>query len=117
MVMPIFYDRDGVPLADVLEWGKLHADLSYLRVARTKLTDAADPAVSVDVSTVGLGIDHGWGYGPLIFETMVFAEGSSLDEQMARYSTEAQARAGHTALVIEVATGMVDPIVIDVEDA
>ena len=66
------------------------------------------------MSTVWLGIDHAWGGGPpVIFETMVFAEGSSLDEDCHRYCTEAEAKQGHTASVATVAATLVDPIVMD----
>ena len=54
------------------------------------------------VSTVWLGLDHGWGDGPpLIFETMIFCHGHkcSLDEEQWRYSTEVQAVEGHAAAV------------------
>lgn len=59
--------------------------------------------VDVDVSTVFLGIDHSYELGgpPLLYETLVF--GGPMDGQMMRYSTEAQARQGHTHLVQEVA--------------
>lgn len=53
------------------------------------------------VSTVWLGLDHNWDGGkPLIFETMVFPshEGIS-DLDCKRYSTLAQAKKGHKAIV------------------
>lgn len=61
------------------------------------------------VSTIWLGIDHGWGSGEvLIFETMVYFDGPSWigDSNMAkgwfddvyRYSTEAAALAGHAVI-------------------
>lgn len=50
------------------------------------------------VSTVWLGIDHGYNNEtPIIFETMVFICGESIDCD--RYTTEAEARRGHDALV------------------
>jgi hypothetical protein len=53
------------------------------------------------VSTVFLGIDHGFGEGPpLIFETMVFASERHLDERdCQRYSTESEAVTGHHEMV------------------
>ncbi len=53
------------------------------------------------VSTVLLGRDAGWGRGhaPLIFETMVFADGSWTDLYTDRYATLAQARRGHRAMI------------------
>lgn len=59
------------------------------------------------VSTVFLGLDHQWGDGPpLIFETMVFADGDDdlLDWSGAetyRYSTKAEALEGHQRVVAE----------------
>jgi len=49
------------------------------------------------VSTVWLGLDHSFGSGPpLIFETMVFQNRSDMgDLDCERYSTEAEAIAGH----------------------
>jgi len=49
------------------------------------------------VSTVWLGLDHGYGGGPpLIFETMVF--GGAHDEDQWRYPTEVEALAGHAEI-------------------
>lgn len=50
------------------------------------------------VSTVWLGLDHGFGGGPsLIFETLVFP----LQERMERYATKAEAEEGHARIVAE----------------
>ena len=53
------------------------------------------------VSTVWLGLDHGFHGGkPIIFETMVFdKEGTGEDLDQDRYTTEQQAREGHAAMV------------------
>jgi len=53
------------------------------------------------VSTVWLGLDHCFGDGPpVIFETMVFTTKESLDDlDCKRYSTEAEALAGHAKMV------------------
>ncbi len=53
------------------------------------------------ISTVFLGLDHGFGKGdPLLFETMVFSpEGDPL--QMNRYFTWEEAKEGHRAFVEE----------------
>lgn len=60
---------------------------------------------SADVSTVFLGLDHSWGDGePQIFETMVF--GGALDQEQERYSTWAEAEAGHAAMVARVRASM-----------
>lgn len=56
------------------------------------------------VSTVWLGIDHGFGFSnvPILFETMIFAPGDvtvgagdGLDQYQERYPTEEAAQAGH----------------------
>jgi hypothetical protein len=51
------------------------------------------------VSTVFLGLDHGWGddEDPLLFETMVF--GGPNDQDCIRYTTWAEAERGHFATV------------------
>lgn len=53
------------------------------------------------VSTVWLGLNHQYGDGPpLIFETMVFPNQKDMGElDCDRYSTEAEALAGHAAMV------------------
>lgn len=99
---PHFYDRLGNPIS-IERFGRLtQADFDYRRVA----LDYVGPFV---VSTVWLGVDHGWGHGsaPLIFETMVFtADGwerlgmaDMLGRDCERYSTEEQALRGHEEMV------------------
>jgi hypothetical protein len=55
------------------------------------------------VSTVWLGLDHGWfdDIAPVIFETMVFIEGSWHDLECVRYTTEKAAWIGHQLIVQE----------------
>jgi len=89
-----YYDKQGREI-DMMEWGRLHS-APYKRVAETTLEDGTW------ISTVWLGIDHRLGGDgpPLIFETMVFASKDDLSEKdMARYSTEAEALAGHAEMV------------------
>ena len=82
------------------DWGAMFQDTDARRVARTVLPSAI-------VSTVFLGMDHGWGQGPpVLFETMVFARRPGTDtpdtmDDLAceRYTTWAEAEAGHAALV------------------
>ena len=107
------YDREGRPIT-LEEWGRLHRDRTYQRIASTTIERGAH---SYWVSTVWLGMDHGFGEGPpVIFETMVFPawsepmkglatllgeRGPSLDEEedTERYHTEAEALAGHERMV------------------
>lgn len=87
-VAVIFYRRDGSTFTDPLEYSAMLADESYRRVALTHVGD-------VEVSTVFLGFDHGWGMTPhpILFETMVF--GGSLNTYAERWPNEVAALAGH----------------------
>ena len=95
--MSTYYDRSGRQLT-LDEWSQLMEDDEYKVVERTHV----GPYL---VSTVWLGLNHNWWGGPpLIFETMVFDQGPGTerphhDHEMERYSTEAQARAGHDQMV------------------
>lgn len=90
----ILKDKKVVPVDDVLEWGKWF--------------ESADRAVKQEtvnglwVSTVFLGLDHGFGSNePLVFETMVFSkDGKDLDDSyQMRCSTWEQAEKMHTKAV------------------
>ncbi len=60
-------------------------------VAQTTIGD-------VLVSTVFLGLDHSFGFGPpLFFETLVM--GGEHDDEMRRYSTWDEAEVGHSEMV------------------
>lgn len=134
-----WYDRDGQPLTAWDAAGLLE-DEAYKRVARSTVFEADDPNTCYDVSTVWLGLDHRVGDGPpLIFETMVFGEGSdevyvdryatyidwgdgtpgttSADEvDVDRYSTLAAADQGHRAMVDRIAADLRQPVVADLHD-
>jgi hypothetical protein len=86
-------NADGeVEATDMMTWARWFEKAGASRVI------AKTPVGDVKVSTVFLGLDHSFGDGPpLIFETLVF--GGPLDGEMERYSTRAQALAGHTAMV------------------
>lgn len=87
--MSEYYDRSGKPIT-LEEWRD--SDRAARRVALDKVGE-------YEVSTVWLGLDHQFGGGPpLIFETMIFGSGP-LDNEMRRYSTEAEALAGHAEMV------------------
>lgn len=88
-----YVERDGVPVKvdDLLAWGR-ELEKADRRVAADMLPDG------VRVSTVFLGLDHGFGEGPpILYETMVF--GGPSDGDCERYSTRAEALAGHAAVV------------------
>jgi len=84
---------DGEPVAepDLLKWGRWfeQAD-NERRVAETFVGD-------VRISTVFLGLDHGWGKERLLFETMVF--GGAHDQYQDRYPSRDEAVAGHQQVV------------------
>lgn len=94
-----YYDMFGNPIS-LERWAELTVDPANKVLARTEV----GPFL---VSTVWLGLDHGWGGGPpLIFETIVF--GDSRDFDMDRYSTREQALAGHEAMVLLVRATLPD---------
>lgn len=89
-----YYRRDGTSSTDTGIFRLITAREKY--VAKTEVGWFKPDRVMV--STVLLVLDHQWGDGPpIIFETMVF--GGRWDQEMDRYSTEAQALAGHWAMV------------------
>lgn len=87
-----YYDKDGTPIT-LLEWGDRLDRPGYRNVALTQISP------TVEVSTVWLGNNYNFfNEGPpLIFETLVFRDGHG--DEMDRYSTLAEAVAGHAAMV------------------
>jgi hypothetical protein len=90
----ILVGHDVVPADDFQTWARDFEKGTDRHVALTKLDGA-------EVSTVFLGLNHRFGDGPpLVFETMVF--GGVCDQEQKRYSTWAEAEAGHAAMVEKV---------------
>jgi hypothetical protein len=90
----ILVGHEAVPADDLQAWARNFEKGTNRHVALTKLDGA-------EVSTVFLGLDHSFGDGPpLLFETMVF--GGVCDQEQDRYSTWAEAEAGHAAMVEKV---------------
>ena len=94
--MSHYYDRQGQPI-EMMDWAQRFEDRDYQSVAKHWIRGWM-------VSTVWLGIDHGFGYSeaPVIFETMVFPpgdeageSGTASEEYCERYATEESAQAGH----------------------
>lgn len=96
------YDRKGKPIT-FCAWALLFEDREgYGRVRATTVGQWW-------ISTIWLGLDHGFNYPeradyqPVIFETMVFWHGPEGMERMYeegdRYSTEAEARRGHASFI------------------
>lgn len=88
--------REPISVEDVLEWAKFFEVGDKRRVAMTHLG-------SLSVSTVFLGIDHGFAFDkearPVLFETMVFGEDCELAGIEQRYCTWEEAEAGHAIMV------------------
>lgn len=109
--MSRFYDRAGNPMSSA-EWARAYqsardADGAPNPNRHVGWEQVQDPdGRAFTVSTVWLGLDHNFGDGPpLIFETMVFAEGSPWNEWMDRYATEEEAAAGHAEVVKAIQRG------------
>ena len=90
----MYYDKEGKEI-EALAWGILLSREAYKRVAADTLKNG------YRVSTMWLGIDHGFSGGPpLIFETIVLSGPPSWHEfDSYRYSTLKEAQAGHIAMV------------------
>jgi len=94
-------DHSVTPLPDgdegMLEWARRFEN-SNRRVAEDQIGNKW-------VSTVFLGMDHGWEGGPLwIFETIVFEGDNEID--IWRYSTWDQAMEGHSAACAGATSGL-----------
>lgn len=88
----ILDDHTPVPV-DHIRWAEwVHRNRETRRVARTALQSG------VVISTVFLGLDHGYGDGPpILFETMIF--GGPHNEDQERCSTWEEAEAMHARMV------------------
>jgi hypothetical protein len=87
----LFYARNGRPMTHA-EWMVKVGDLSYAHIAVTAIGE------DVEVSTVWIGLDYNFGYGPpLPLETLIF--GGPYDGQMWRWPNEDAALAGHDQIV------------------
>lgn len=96
-----YYDRQGNPIS-LRQWATLSEDIGYngKRVAESDIVTAG--GLRVWVSTVWLGLDHGFypGGDPVIFETMAFPGESGgnftpRDLDCNRYTSLEQAYRGH----------------------
>ncbi len=93
------YNHKPVPCS-LLEWGELIRDIEKRRVAYDNVNGDT-------VSTVFLGIDHGFEDKKLLFETMIFKAKRSLD-YCERYSTWDEAFEGHNKAIEWVKDGCKD---------
>ena len=106
-------NHQPVPVDDVMEWARFFENDQARRVAKTHIH-------GLFVSTVFLGLDHGWfGGKPVLFETMIFCDEDNAppeiyfeqiqnwchDYQM-RYSTWDEAVKGHEQVVTIIREGL-----------
>jgi hypothetical protein len=89
----VYYHRNGKAgdfMAVMREWEAGHSI-------------ASDAVREYWISTIWLPIDHNWVHTgpPLRFETMVFKGDDMTDLDCRRYTSEADARAGHAELLAE----------------
>lgn len=96
-------DDGQVRRVGLLRWAKAFENFEKRLVA----VDYVGPC---RISTVFLGIDHGWGGTPLIYETMIFYQGSDSDLACDRYPTRELAWAGHQVMLQRVLAGEFDPV-------
>lgn len=77
-----------IPTRDIMVWGRFFETTAGRIVAQ-------DTIGKIKISTVFLGIDHGWDDEgpPVLFETMIF--GGEHDQEQWRYCTWEEAEAGH----------------------
>lgn len=93
--MFILDGHQAVPTESMSEWHKCFRNSKKRIVDKTQVGE-------IFVSTVFLGIDHGYGLNSegLVFETMVF--GPDVPHMTTRYRTWDEAEAGHKKIVEEV---------------
>ena len=92
----------AVDLADYIEWTKVakQEGRDHRRVALSEVRP------SVFVSTVFLGLDHGFGDVPILFETMIYDDDGFWDYQN-RYMSWEQAELGHEQAVDSVRKALI----------
>lgn len=89
----ILVDKKVISVSGVSEWSK------WFETADRKIDLTILPS-KTEISTVFLGVDHGFGGRPVWFETMVF--GGPLDGEMTRAETYAEALVQHDCMVATV---------------
>jgi hypothetical protein len=96
-------DKSGnpTPCEDIIAWAKwFEQDPESRRIVARDTFRAAD-GTDVIVSTVFLGLDHGWGDGPpVLWETMIFG-GTGLSEWQERATSREEALANHRLAIAE----------------
>lgn len=88
-----YYDRQGNQITDQ-EYYTLFSDPEYQSIGKTVVGNYM-------ISTVWLGLDHGYTGRPMIFETMVFPDETWDEVECERYATEDAAIRGHFKMVVK----------------
>lgn len=109
----LFYTLDEnknvIPTDDILKWGEFRENYDNMIIKQ-------DTIKEFFVSTVFLGIDHGFGNSrkPVVFETMIFPpESKSMEVFCRRYTNYRRAVLGHKIACRLVERGNFDDIKID----
>lgn len=87
----ILVDKKVVLEPDILAWAR------WFESANRRVAETVIPPNNIRVSTVFLGIDHGWHGKPMWFETMIF--GGKHDEYTTRCETWDEALEMHKLAV------------------
>jgi hypothetical protein len=88
-------NRKPVKCETVYEWAEAMQGDAAEHVARRQV--GFDTVGNIQLSTVFLGLDHGFGFGPLrVFETAAFDLAGGVNV-IDRYATWEEAEAGHAA--------------------
>jgi len=80
--------RKPIPCDDPLKWGKWFEQRHIRKVRTTYLGP-------VRISTVFMGLDHGWNGIPMLFETMIFDLPDFDEDYQTRCTTHRQALTMH----------------------
>jgi hypothetical protein len=85
-------NNKAIPTEDVKLWGAWYAE--SLEIKRRV---AVDDINNTRISTVFLGLDHGFGenHKPLLWETMCFSDNQDYNDYQIRYETYEEAVQGH----------------------
>lgn len=97
-----YYDMNGKPIT-LMTWAR-QVEHDNVTLAYTRIDSIVPRRLTLEVSTVWMGLDHNFsGIGPiLIFETMVFGDVEGLEEAQWRYSDKHTALREHYAVVTTV---------------
>jgi len=87
----VLIDKTPYPVRDIWQWSNFYANFDNRKVA-------FDSIGGIDISTVFLGLDHGWSNEkPVLFETMIF--GGDDNEKCFRCCTWEEAELMHKKAV------------------